>query len=54
MDWLLPLVLWCVAGYVCGATPFGYFAGKLKGIDIREHGSGNIGATNVIRVMGKG
>ncbi len=54
MDWLLPLVLWCVAGYVCGATPFGYFAGKLKGMDIREHGSGNIGATNVIRVMGKG
>lgn len=54
MDWLLPLVLWCLAGFVCGATPFGYFAGKLKGIDIREHGSGNIGATNVIRVMGKG
>ncbi len=54
MEWLLPFVLWCLAGYVCGATPFGYFAGKLRGIDIREHGSGNIGATNVIRVMGKG
>ena len=54
MDWLLPFVLCCLAGYVCGATPFGYFAGKLRGIDIREHGSGNIGATNVIRVMGKG
>ena len=54
MDWLLPFVLSCLAGYVCGATPFGYFAGKLRGIDIREHGSGNIGATNVIRVMGKG
>lgn len=54
MEWLLPFVLECLAGYVCGATPFGYFAGKLRGIDIRQHGSGNIGATNVIRVMGKG
>ncbi len=43
-----------VAAYAAGATPFGYLAGKLKGIDIREHGSGNIGATNVIRVLGKG
>lgn len=40
-------------GYVCGALPFGYWAGRLKGIDIRQHGSGNIGATNVIRVLGK-
>ena len=41
------------AAYVVGATPFGYMAGKMKGIDIRDHGSGNIGATNVIRVLGK-
>lgn len=41
-------------GAVVGATPFGYLAGKAKGIDIRDHGSGNIGATNVIRVLGKG
>ena len=54
MEWLPPFVLCCLAGFVCGATPFGYFAGRLKGIDIREHGSGNIGATNVIRVLGKG
>ncbi len=45
----------CVgAGYFSGALPFGYLAGRLKGIDIRQHGSGNIGATNVIRVLGKG
>ena len=42
------------AAYVVGATPFGYLAGKWKGMDIRDHGSGNIGATNVIRVLGKG
>jgi glycerol-3-phosphate acyltransferase PlsY len=36
-----------LVAYVVGATPFGYLAGKLRGIDIRQHGSGNIGATNV-------
>ncbi len=39
--------------YLVGATPFGFLAGKMRGIDIREHGSGNIGATNVLRVLGK-
>ena len=51
---LLPFSLLTLAGYFCGATPFGYLAGLLKGIDIRQHGSGNIGATNVIRTLGKG
>ncbi len=41
-----------IAGYIIGATPFGYFAGRLRGIDIRNEGSKNIGATNVWRVMG--
>lgn len=41
-------------GYVLGAIPFGFLAGRLKGLDIRQHGSGNIGATNAIRVLGKG
>ncbi|MBL9116524.1 MAG: glycerol-3-phosphate 1-O-acyltransferase PlsY [Verrucomicrobiaceae bacterium] len=50
----LALILGAAGGYVVGATPFGYLAGKLKGIDIREHGSKNIGATNVWRVMGRG
>jgi glycerol-3-phosphate acyltransferase PlsY len=51
---LLPFALLTLAGYVCGATPFGYLAGRLKGIDIRLHGSGNIGATNVLRTGKKG
>ena len=45
--WLIPL------GYVVGATPFGFLAGKMKGLDIRDHGSGNIGATNAMRILGK-
>ncbi len=40
-------------GYLIGATPFGYLAGRFCGIDIRQHGSGNIGATNVLRILGK-
>lgn len=42
----------CVA-YLMGAIPTGLIAGKLKGIDIRKQGSGNVGATNVYRVAGK-
>ena len=44
----------CIAlGYFIGSTPIGLLAGKLKGIDVRDHGSGNIGATNVLRTLGK-
>jgi acyl phosphate:glycerol-3-phosphate acyltransferase len=45
--------LYILMGYVIGATPFGLIVAKLKGIDIRQHGSGNIGATNVLRTLGK-
>ena len=39
-------------GFVCGAIPFGYIISRLKGIDIRKQGSGNIGFTNVNRTLG--
>ncbi|HET6849097.1 MAG TPA: glycerol-3-phosphate acyltransferase, partial [Gaiellales bacterium] len=39
-------------GYVLGSCPFGYWAGRLKGVDLRTQGSGNIGGTNAIRVLG--
>ena len=42
-----------VLGYLLGSIPVGYLVGRRYGIDIREHGSGNIGATNVVRVLGK-
>jgi len=42
-----------VLSYLIGSIPFGYIAGKIKGIDLREHGSHNIGATNAMRVLGK-
>jgi acyl phosphate:glycerol-3-phosphate acyltransferase len=42
------------AAYLLGSFPTGYLTGKiLKGIDIREHGSGSTGATNVLRTLGK-
>jgi glycerol-3-phosphate acyltransferase PlsY len=39
--------------YLIGSIPFGYIIGKINGIDIRKHGSGNIGATNILRALGK-
>jgi glycerol-3-phosphate acyltransferase PlsY len=40
-------------GYACGSLPWGLWVGKLaRGVDIRQHGSGNLGATNVYRVLG--
>jgi glycerol-3-phosphate acyltransferase PlsY len=44
--------LWPIAFYLVGSIPTGYLLGKSRGLDIRQHGSGNIGATNVWRVMG--
>ena len=44
-----------IASYLLGSIPTAYIFGRvLKGLDIRRHGSGNMGATNVFRVLGKG
>lgn len=42
-----------VLSYLAGAIPFGYLVARARGIDIRKAGSGNIGATNVYRCVGK-
>jgi glycerol-3-phosphate acyltransferase PlsY len=48
----MSLPLWLVAGYLAGSFPTSFLGGKLAGIDLREHGSKNLGATNVYRVLG--
>lgn len=40
--------------YLLGSIPFGLLAGRIAGVDVRKHGSCNIGATNVLRTIGKG
>src|SRR5437588_6610135 len=47
------LVLTGAAAYLVGAVPFGYTVARWRGVDILKQGSGNIGATNVGRVLGR-
>ena len=52
---LSELVVVVVASYLIGAIPIGYIVARVwRGIDIRDYGSGVIGATNVLRTMGRG
>jgi glycerol-3-phosphate acyltransferase PlsY len=41
-----------IISYLAGSIPSAYIAGRVRGVDLREHGSGNLGATNVVRVLG--
>ncbi len=50
---VLAYIIVAVAAYLLGSIPTGFLVAKAKGIDIRSVGSGNIGATNAMRVLGK-
>ncbi len=52
---MIATALWLLASYLLGATPTSYLAGRIaRGIDLRQHGSKNLGATNVYRLLGWG
>ena len=50
---MIPRIASLVIGYLFGIVQTAYIYGKMNGIDIREHGSGNAGTTNALRVLGK-
>jgi len=45
-------VVGLIISYLAGSIPSAYISGRLRGVDLRKHGSGNLGATNVVRVLG--
>lgn len=50
---VLELLAWLIFAYLIAATPVGLVIGRLRGVDLREVGSGNIGATNAVRALGR-
>lgn len=50
---MLDILLSIAAAYIMGSIPTSYLVGKVKGVDVRKQGSGNVGATNVLRLSGK-
>ena len=52
-DVLYLYICFFAVGYLFGSIPWAFILGKINGIDIRKHGSGNVGATNVRRTLGK-
>ena len=53
MSSVFPWLLIALGSYLLGSIPVGFLAGKIRGVDLRTQGSGNIGATNALRVLGK-
>lgn len=53
MEKWMVYAVFAVVAYLCGAIPFGFIIGKMRGVDVRTVGSKNIGATNVYRTVGK-
>ena len=51
---MLSLLLVLALSYLLGAVPWSLVVARVKGVDLRRHGSGNAGATNALRVLGKG
>ncbi len=45
-------IIGVIIAYLAGSIPSAYIAGKVRGVDLRKYGSGNLGATNVVRVLG--
>jgi glycerol-3-phosphate acyltransferase PlsY len=46
------IVLWMLLAYLCGSIPTAWLVGRAFSVDLREHGSGNLGGTNAYRVLG--